>query len=233
MKLLNKFLSTSNYAYRYRSKLLAFKDNVGAKADLAEFETVTKSLFWALSVPLACGAVPAYAHAGQDISGFLAGVKHPISGLDHVAAMVAVGLWGGILGKPALWLLPITFPLVMCIGATLGIAGITFPAVEVGIALSGIVLGCMVTFAVRPPLWLAMMLVSIFAMFHGYAHGAELPNSANPVGYAAGFVLATSALHLIGIAVGQLWQWQNGKVVVRAFGVAIALAGGAFLTGLA
>ena len=188
---------------------------------------------WALAAVLGCVAAPAFAHAGQDVSGFLAGVKHPISGLDHVAAMVAVGLWGGILGKPALWLLPVTFPLVMCIGATLGIAGIPFPAVEIGIALSGIVLGGMGLFAVRPPLWLAMTLVGIFAMFHGYAHGAELPNSANPVGYAAGFVLATSTLHLIGVAIGQLWQWRNGKVVVRACGAAIALAGGAFLTGLA
>lgn len=188
---------------------------------------------WSLAAGFACIAGPALAHAGQDVSGLLAGIRHPISGLDHVAAMVAVGLWGGILGKPALWLLPITFPLVMCVGASLGIAGIPFPAVEVGIAVSGVVLGSMVLFAVRPPVWLAMTLVGIFAMFHGYAHGAELPNSANPVGYAAGFVLATSTLHLAGIAIGQLWHWQNGKLVVRAFGAAIALAGGAFLTGLA
>lgn len=188
---------------------------------------------WSLAAGFACLAGPALAHTGQDVSGFMAGFEHPISGLDHVAAMVAVGLWGGILGKPALWLLPITFPLVMCVGASLGIAGIAFPAVEVGIALSGIVLGSMVLFAARPPLWLAMTLVGIFAMFHGYAHGAELPESANPVGYAAGFVLATSALHLVGIAIGQLWHWQSGKLVVRGFGAAIALAGGAFLTGLA
>ncbi|MGV8951235.1 MAG: HupE/UreJ family protein [Cypionkella sp.] len=184
-------------------------------------------------VVLALLAQPALAHTGEDVGGFMAGIRHPISGLDHVAAMVAVGLWGGILGKPALWLLPITFPLVMCVGATLGIAGVPFPAVETGIALSGIVLGAMVLFALRPPLWLAMAMVGIFAMFHGYAHGAELPSSASPVGYAAGFVLATSTLHLIGIAIGQLWQWRSGKVVVRAVGAAIALAGGAFLTGLA
>ncbi len=188
---------------------------------------------WALTLALACGAAPALAHTGQDVGGFVAGVRHPISGLDHVAAMVAVGLWGGILGKPALWLLPITFPVVMCVGATLGIAGIPFPAVETGIALSGIVLGGMVLFALRPPLWLAMLLVGIFAVFHGYAHGAELPKSVSPVGYAAGFVLATSTLHLIGVAIGQLWHWPSGKIVVRAFGAAIALAGGAFLTGLA
>ena len=178
-------------------------------------------------------ASPAMAHTGQNVNGFIAGVTHPISGLDHVVAMIAVGLWGGILGKPSLWLLPITFPLIMCVGATLGIAGVPVPAVEVGIALSGIVLGGMVLFAIRPPLWLSVTLVAIFAIFHGYAHGAELPNSANPVGYAAGFVLATSALHLVGIAIGQLWHWQSGKLVVRACGAAIALAGGAFLTGLA
>jgi len=184
------------------------------------------------AVILIC-ASPAFAHTGQNANGFIAGVTHPISGLDHVAAMVAVGLWGGILGKPSLWLLPITFPLIMCVGATLGIAGVPVPAVEEGIALSGVVLGAMVLFAIRPPLWLSMTLVVIFAIFHGYVHGAEFPNSANPVGYAAGFVLATSALHLIGIAIGQLWHWRSGKLVVRACGAAIAIAGGAFLTGLA
>ena len=192
-----------------------------------------QKLHWARAAGLTCVAAPALAHTGQDISGFEAGLRHPFGGLDHVAAMVAVGLWGGILGKPALWLLPITFPLMMVVGAVLGIEGIPFLSVELGIALSGIVLGGVVLFAIRPPLWLSMVIVGIFATFHGYAHGAELPNSANPVGYAAGFVLATSSLHLIGIAIGQLWQWKNGKLVVRAFGAAIALAGGAFLTGLA
>lgn len=190
-------------------------------------------LLWALAAALTCAAAPALAHTGQDVSGLVAGLEHPFGGLDHIAAMVAVGLWGGILGKPALWLLPITFPLMMVGGAVLGIAGTPFPSPELGIALSGIVLGGVVLFAVRPPLWLSMVIVGVFATFHGYAHGAELPSSANPVGYATGFVLATSTLHLIGIAIGQLWQWQNGKIVVRAFGAAIALAGGAFLTGFA
>lgn len=191
------------------------------------------NLHWALAAALACAAVPAAAHTGQDVSGFEAGIRHPFGGLDHIAAMVAVGLWGGILGKPALWLLPITFPLMMVGGAVLGIAGAPFPSPELGIALSGIVLGGVVLFAARPPLWLSMVIVAVFATFHGYAHGAELPSSANPVGYATGFVLATSTLHLIGIAIGQLWQWRNGRIVVRTFGAAIALAGGAFLTGLA
>ena len=187
----------------------------------------------ALAGALVFAAVPAFAHTGQDVSSFTAGLKHPFGGLDHVAAMVAVGLWGGILGKPMLWMLPVTFPLLMIVGAVLGIADAPFPPVEVGIALSGIVLGGVVLFAVRPPLWLSMVIVGVFATFHGYAHGAELPKSADPVGYATGFVLATSSLHLIGVAVGQLWHWPNGKIVVRALGAGIALAGSAFLAGFA
>ena len=175
----------------------------------------------------------ARAHTGGGASGLEAGFLHPITGPDHVVAMIAVGLWGGILGAPAIWLLPVVFPLVMAIGGAAGVAGLPFPGVEVGIALSGIVLGACVLFSARPPLWAAAILVGIFALFHGYAHGAELPASADPVSFAVGFVIATGALHLIGIAVGQLGKWRTGRVVVRATGGLIALAGGAFLFGFA
>ena len=156
-----------------------------------------------------------------------------ISGLDHVVAMVAVGLWGGVLGVPAAWLLPIVFPLVMALGGVAGVAGVPLPGIEVGIALSGVVLGLMVLLAARPPLWVAAGLVGLFAIFHGHAHGAELPASADPAIYAVGFVLATGLLHLTGIAIGQAGKWPVGRVAVRAAGAVIALAGGAFLTGLA
>ena len=176
---------------------------------------------------------PALAHTGEGVDGLYAGILHPISGLDHVVAMVAVGLWGGILDKPALWQLPIAFPVIMAVAGAFGAAGVPLPGVEVGIALSGIVLGAMVLFAVRMPVWTAMIIVGVFAVFHGHAHGAELPAAANPMAYALGFVLATGTLHLCGIAVGGLGKWPVGRMLVRAAGAAIALAGGAFLTGIA
>ncbi len=178
-------------------------------------------------------AGPALAHTGQGVGGLYAGIMHPLNGLDHVVAMVAVGLWGGILGKPALWQLPVAFPVIMAVAGAFGAVGVPLPGVEVGIALSGIVLGAMVLFAVKMPVWTAMMIVGVFAIFHGHAHGAELPTSVNPMAYALGFVLATGTLHLSGIAVGALGHWSAGRVVVRASGAAISMAGAAFLVGIA
>src|SRR5207237_10558291 len=122
---------------------------------------------------------PALAHGIEGTGGFLAGLSHPIFGPDHVVAMVAVGLWGAFLGAPAIWLLPIVFPLVMAAGGALGIIGLPLPAVETGIAASAVILGLMVALAARPPLWSAVALVGGFAIFHGYAHGKELPDDAN------------------------------------------------------
>ena len=163
--------------------------------------------------------------------GFISGFSHPLFGWDHVAAMVAVGLWGAFLGRPAIWLLPIVFPLVMTFGGMLGILGVPIPGVETGIATSALVLGLMVVFAVRPPLWVAAVLVGIFAIFHGHAHGAELPQAANPLVYSLGFVVATGLLHLTGIAFGELSRWSWGLMAVRTGGAVIALAGLGFLTG--
>ena len=181
----------------------------------------------------AMAASPAAAHTGGTVGSWTSGFLHPISGIDHVVAMVAVGLWGGILRAPAIWVLPVVFPMVMAFGGALGIAGVPLPDVETGIAVSGIVLGLMVLFAVRTQLWVAGVLVAVFAIFHCHAHGAELPGSANPLAYAAGFVIATGLLHLIGIAVGQLYAMPRGQYVVRGAGAAIALVGAAFLTGIA
>ncbi len=174
---------------------------------------------------------PAFAHS--DVAslqgGFMSGFMHPISGLDHVVAMVAVGLWGAFLGKPAIWVLPVVFPLVMAFGGALGVAGVPIPFIETGIALSGVVLGLAVLFAVKPPMWIAAVIVGAFAIFHGHAHGAELPNSANPLVYSIGFVIATGLLHLAGIAIGELKRIYNGWIV-RAGGAVVALIGLGFLT---
>lgn len=184
----------------------------------------------ALALLLAPGA--ALAHAGA-AGGLLSGLAHPVLGLDHVAAMVAVGLWGAVLGRPALWALPIAFPLVMALGAALGLMGLPDPGVETGIALSGVVLGLFVAFRVRPPLGPALGVVGLFALFHGYAHGAEIPAAASPLAYGAGFVAATTVLHLLGIGLGALGSARHGGAAIRALGAAIALAGGAFLAGVA
>jgi urease accessory protein len=176
----------------------------------------------------------ASAHTEGGISGgFISGFVHPILGWDHVAAMVAVGLWGAFLGAPAIWLLPVIFPLVMAFGAALGVLGVPIPAVETGIAGSAVILGLLILLGARLPLWLASVIVGVFAIFHGYAHGAELPEAANPFAYGVGFVIATGLLHLIGIAFGLLVRWPSGVYVVRAGGGVISLVGVAFLFGLA
>src|SRR5262249_22596286 len=157
--------------------------------------------------------------------GFISGFLHPLTGPDHMVAMVAVGLWGAFLGAPAIWLLPVVFPLVMAFGGALGILGIPIPGIEIGIALSAVALGLMVAGAVRPPLWVAALLVGAFAIFHGHAHGAELPGDADAVAYSFGFVIATGLLHLCGIAIGFLSGWPAGRIAVRAAGGVIAVVG--------
>jgi urease accessory protein len=175
-------------------------------------------------------AGPALAHTGTDtVFGFRTGFMHPISGADHLVAMVAVGLWGAQLGAPAIWILPITFPLVMALGGVLGITGIAIPYVEPIIALSAVALGLAVALKQRPPLWAAVALVALFAIFHGYAHGRELPGAADPVGYGVGFVVATGLLHLCGILIGTLTRWPLGDKAVRAGGTVIAGTGFFFL----
>jgi urease accessory protein len=179
-------------------------------------------------------AAPAHAHEGAGVGGgLISGFLHPITGLDHVIAMVAVGLWGAFLGKPAIWQLPIVFPIVMAIGGAMGVANLPLPAVETGIALSALVLGLMVAFAARPPLWVAALIVGAFAIFHGYAHGRELPEAADAIAFSVGFVVATGLLHVAGIAFGLLAKWKAGTWAVRTAGAAIAAGGAAFLTGLA
>ena len=183
-----------------------------------------------LSVALLMLSQAASAHEASGMAGgFESGFMHPILGWDHVAAMVAVGLWGAVLGQPAIWVLPVTFPLVMAIGGVLGVAGVPIPGVEIGIALSALILGVMVVSAARPPLWLAAVVVAGFAIFHGHAHGTELPHAVSPLAYSIGFVLSTGMLHMCGIAFGLLTRWRSGTLLVRAGGAVIALAGAVFL----
>jgi urease accessory protein len=183
-----------------------------------------------LALTLAAGA--ALAHEGDVAGGgFVTGFLHPILGWDHVAAMVAVGLWGAFLGSPAIWLLPVTFPLVMALGGAFGVAGVPIPGIEFGIAASALIIGLAVMLAFRPPLVVAAVAVGFFAIFHGHAHGTEMPGAASPLAYAAGFVIGTGLLHLAGISFGLLARSETGTMAVRGMGGLIALAGLGFLTG--
>ncbi|HUP22154.1 MAG TPA: HupE/UreJ family protein [Thermoanaerobaculia bacterium] len=175
-------------------------------------------------------AAPLLAHERHGtVAGLLAGLYHPVSGLDHVLAMIAVGLWGAQLGAPALWLLPVTFPVVMAFGGALGLAGLGIPGVEIGIALSAVLLGAMVLGEVRPPPWVSAGLVGALAIFHGHAHGTELPQGESALLYSLGFVMATGALHGAGIALGLVHRRPVGKSALRAVGAAVAMAGLFFL----
>lgn len=171
-------------------------------------------------------AAPAAAHFDANLAGgFTAGLRHPLSGFDHLLAMVAVGLWGAFLGRPLIYVLPVVFPTVMAFGGALGMAGVPMPRVEIGIALSVLLLGGAIALALRPRVWVAALLVGVFAIFHGYAHGVELPSIADPIAFSVGFVLATGLLHLFGIALGLLNGRPGGERVTRAIGGVIAACG--------
>lgn len=187
-----------------------------------------------LSVPalllLVLSPGSALAHVPGELGGgFASGFLHPLLGLDHVAAMVAVGMLGAFLGAPAIWLLPVVFPLVMAFGGALGILGVPIPWVEPGIALSAVVLGVLVAVMARLPVWVAAVIVGVFAIFHGHAHGTELPHAVDALTYSVGFVIATGLLHLAGIGFGLLVRWPAGLLAVRGAGLVIAIGGVVFL----
>jgi urease accessory protein len=161
---------------------------------------------------------------GQAV-GFLTGFLHPISGLDHVVAMIAVGLWGAQLGAPAIWLLPVAFPIVMAFGGMLGLMGVPLPGTEIGIAASAIMLGALVMLEIRPPLAAAAVVVSFFAVFHGHAHGSELPAGQSALLFSIGFVIATGCLHAVGISIGLIHKWPWGQRALRVAGGGVAAAG--------
>ena len=176
-------------------------------------------------------AAPAFAHEGTGLAGgFMAGFGHPLGGYDHLLAMVSVGLWGAFLGRPLVTALPVIFPAVMAVGGVLGLLGAPMPPVELGIAVSVLALGALIALAVRAPAWAACVVVGLFGLFHGYAHGEELPSAADPLGYSVGFVLCTGLLHVTGITLGLLRRRPAGAVVIRGLGGLIAVAGVYFVT---
>ena len=193
----------------------SYKETIGA----LNFWIIVVTVFW---------PIYAWAHVGSgEAGGFITGLQHPVSGLDHVIAMLAVGLWGAQLGAPALWLLPVVFPIMMAGGGCLGLMGVPLPGVEIGIAVSAVVLGLMVLSEARLKIQLAMVIVAFFAIFHGHAHGTELPAGQSGLLYSIGFVVATGCLHAAGIAIGLIHRWQVGRLALRSAG-SIVCAGGIY-----
>jgi urease accessory protein len=172
------------------------------------------------------GSGPALAHTGLEHAfSFASGFAHPWTGLDHMLAMVAVGLWAGLVGRRALWAWPAAFVGVMVGGGALGMAGVAVPLAEPGILASVIALGLLVLTAAQLPVALGAALVGVFALLHGHAHGAELPSGAAAATYAVGFALATALLHVIGLGIAYLCRSDSGKLIVRGAGAAVAVAG--------
>ena len=178
------------------------------------------------TVLLFAGSDAALAHTGlAHAVSFASGFGHPWTGLDHMLAMVAVGLWAGLNRGRALWAWPVAFVGVMLAGGALGMAGISIPMVEPGILASVVVLGLLVLAATKLPVIVGVVLVALFALLHGHAHGAELPGAAATGSYAAGFALATALLHGIGLGVAYLARSETGRLVVRGAGALVAVAG--------
>lgn len=188
---------------------------------------------------LASIAAPVLAHPGHPggepaAVGFAGGFAHPFGGFDHLMAMLAVGLWAvqqSAQQSRALWLLPASFVLAMAGGFVLALTGVALPGVETGIALSVLLLGLIVAFAVRPPLPAAMAVTALFALFHGHAHGTEVGDASQAAVYALGMLLATALLHGLGLAGAQIAQKFNAAMLTRAAGAAVALAGIVILVG--
>jgi urease accessory protein len=187
------------------------------------------SLVATIAVASATFSDAALAHIGGHAGGFTNGLAHPFYGFDHVLAMIAVGLWASQLGRPALWLLPATFPLVMAAGFALGAAGVALPWVEIAIAGSVIVLGALIAFALRPSIAFSAAIIGLFALFHGHVHGTELPAHGTALTFGLGLVLATLVLHGIGLTIGLLAFRSAGRIAMRAAGGAIAVLGVALL----
>ncbi|WP_371259948.1 HupE/UreJ family protein [Bradyrhizobium sp. WSM3983] len=185
------------------------------------------------AVAAICWCVLPYSAAAHITStgsgGFGSGFAHPLTGPDHFLAMFAVGLWGAQMGGRPVWTLPVTFPLIMVAGGAAGMFGLPLPSVEIGIALSILALGLAITSAWHPTEWIALCLIAVFAVCHGYAHGAELPFAADPADYIIGFVLATGLIHVFGIGVGLTLNKPLGGRLARGLGVLIGLGGVYFL----
>ncbi|MBD8905582.1 HupE/UreJ family protein [Methylorubrum zatmanii] len=174
----------------------------------------------------------ALAHPGHgEASGLAQGLLHPVGGADHMLAMVAVGLLAAFYGGRALWALPLSFLGMMTLGAGLGITGLALPYVEIGIGLSVVAFGLALALRVAAPLAALMALVGGFAVFHGYAHGAEMPESASGLAYGLGFLAATAALHLAGLGLGRVLNGRQAslRILPQVLGGALTVAGLALL----
>lgn len=189
--------------------------------------TLRQSLF---TLALLLSPTAAFAHSGHDHSGLLAGMAHPMLGLDHLLAMLAVGLWAAQQSGTARWLLPLSFVASMLLGGLLGFNGVQLPLLESGIAASVLAFGLLVAVAMRLPTVLAVGVTALFALTHGVAHGLELPALTSPWGYAAGFIAATAALHASGYALVRLLP-RAAAPVVRLLGAASACTGAWLLAG--
>lgn len=176
-------------------------------------------------------AAPAFAHTGVGAHShdFASGFLHPLMGVDHMLAMLGVGVWAAQLGKRATWLVPAAFVAVMIAGAGLALSGIAMPMVEFGIAGSVLMIGALIAFRTRLPVSVAMSLVGLFALFHGHAHGTELPGFAHPAAYGAGFVAATALLHVAGVGIALAVRNHAAKLPFRIAGAAMAVVGGGLL----
>lgn len=193
---------------------------------------MSRLIFTAIALLAASGGA-AQAHTGHDLGGALVGFLHPIGGLDHLLAMVGVGIWAAHVAtrdRRAVWLVPATFVAVMVVGGGLAMAGLRLPLVEAGVLGSVLLLGLILLAAPSLPVWLPMAAVSLFALAHGHAHGSEMPQAAAPLAYAAGFVFATAALHALGVGVGIAARRLGGSLGTRTLGGLIALGGLALAT---
>jgi urease accessory protein len=182
---------------------------------------------------LLAAAAPAFAHVGVgSTASFAAGFHHPLSGLDHMTVMVAVGLWAALKGGRAIWAWPAAFVGVMLVGGALGMAGVAMPFVEPGILASVVAIGLLVALAVDLPVWLGGVVIGAFALFHGHAHGTEVAEAVSGLEYMAGFAVATAALHALGIGAGLGLGRLNSRAVVRGAGAACAVIGVGLSAGL-
>lgn len=173
----------------------------------------------------------AFAHPGHNVSGFAAGLMHPFSGLDHLLAMVAVGLWAAQGGGRKVWLLPATFMSMLALGATIAMQWQALPMVEAGIATSVLALGLLTALSLQMPASFSVAIIALFGLLHGYAHGLELPESAAPISYALGFLMATAALHAGGVGVGIVTRRRH-ELSARVLGMGIAACGVYLLAGV-
>jgi urease accessory protein len=192
------------------------------------------ALLSALTLVAALTSAPAFSHDGTVLpyGSFLSGLTHPVLGLDHFLAMVSVGILSAQIGGRAIWTVPGTFVLIMAVGGLLGWIDVGLTAIEVGIAFSVLALGTAIALDKRVPMVAAMSAVGVFAIFHGYAHGSEMPVVAQPVTYAIGFMTGTAMLHVMGLIIGDISQhYERGKLLLRGAGLAIAGTGAFFLLG--